>query len=198
MARPLSGDRSSIVKGDRVLLAIEDDEAFDRVLLESRPAITSSAASWRCTGQQGLSSSRASSIPTRSRSTSACRIWTAGWCSISLKHTPATRHIPVHIISALDEQARSLEYGAHRVPASSRPTSDAARAAFDARSSRSSIGGSSAAGGRGRRGSAQVVGRAESVTRISLPRRRPAARPRSRAGRGAPTTASCSTSSCPA
>jgi CheY-like chemotaxis protein len=36
-----------------------------------------------------------------------------GWVLLDrLKHDPATRHIPVHVISGLDEERRSLQYGA--------------------------------------------------------------------------------------
>ena len=58
------------------------------------------------------SSSRARSSRMRSRSTSACPTSTAGCCSIGSKHDPATRHIPVHIVSGLDEERRGLQYGA--------------------------------------------------------------------------------------
>jgi CheY-like chemotaxis protein len=37
-----------------------------------------------------------------------------GWVLLDrLKHDAATRHIPVHVISGLDEERRSLQYGAH-------------------------------------------------------------------------------------
>src|SRR4029079_19547937 len=36
-----------------------------------------------------------------------------GWVLLDrLKHDPTTRHIPVHVISGLDEEHRSLQYGA--------------------------------------------------------------------------------------
>jgi CheY-like chemotaxis protein len=106
----LSDDRSSIVKGDRVLLAIEDDEGFGRVLLGLARDHKFRGVVAR-TGQQGLEFARqlnpdAITLDLRLPDMD-------GWVVLDqLKHNPATRHIPVHVISASDEQARGLECGA--------------------------------------------------------------------------------------
>jgi HAMP domain-containing protein/signal transduction histidine kinase/DNA-binding response OmpR family regulator len=109
-ASGLSDDRNAIVKGDRVLLVIEDDETFSRILLglardhKFRGVVAK-------TGQQGLEFARqinpdAITLDLRLPDMD-------GWVVLDqLKHSPATRHIPVHVISGADEQARGLECGA--------------------------------------------------------------------------------------
>jgi HAMP domain-containing protein/CheY-like chemotaxis protein len=109
-AQAQSDDRSSIVKGDRVLLAIEDDEAFGRILLGLARDHKFRGVVAR-TGSQGLEFARQL---TPDAITLDLRLPDMdGWVVLDqLKHNPATRHIPVHVISASDEQARGLECGA--------------------------------------------------------------------------------------
>jgi hypothetical protein len=105
-----SDDRHSIRPGDRVLLMIEDDEAFGRALLGFarergfRGVVTS-------TGGQGLEMAR---ILRPDAITLDLRLPDMdGWVLMDqLKHDPLTRHIPVHVISAYDEERRSLDAGA--------------------------------------------------------------------------------------
>ena len=58
------------------------------------------------------SRSRTSSSPTRSCSTCGCRASTGRSLLDRLKHHPATRHIPVHIVSAVDGRQQALRAGA--------------------------------------------------------------------------------------
>ncbi len=103
-------DRSSIEPGDRVLLIIEDDLAFARVLL--------SAARER--GFKGLIALNGKSGLAMARRYHPDGITLDmllpeldGWKVLDLlKHDPSTRHIPVHIISAAEQQRRALEFGA--------------------------------------------------------------------------------------
>jgi len=105
-----SDDRHNIQPGDRVLVMIEDDETFGRALLGFarergfRGVVTS-------TGAQGLEMAR---ILRPDAITLDLRLPDMdGWVVLDqLKHDPQTRHIPVHVISASDEERRSLDSGA--------------------------------------------------------------------------------------
>jgi HAMP domain-containing protein/CheY-like chemotaxis protein len=106
----LSDDRHAIQPGDRVLLIIEDDEVFGRTLLECarehgfRGVVVAG-------GAQGLELARtlqpdAITLDLRLPDMD-------GWVVLDqLKHGPTTRHIPVHVISASDEEHRGLDRGA--------------------------------------------------------------------------------------
>ncbi|HEY4185929.1 MAG TPA: response regulator, partial [Polyangia bacterium] len=103
-------DRHNIQPGDRVLLMIEDDETFGRALLGFarergfRGVVTP-------TGAQGLEMAR---ILRPDAITLDLRLPDMdGWVVMDqLKHDPQTRHLPVHVISASDEERRSLDSGA--------------------------------------------------------------------------------------
>jgi CheY-like chemotaxis protein/signal transduction histidine kinase/HAMP domain-containing protein len=105
-----SDDRHRIQPGDRVLLMIEDDETFGRVLLgfarerSFRGVVTT-------TGAQGLEMAR---LLRPDAITLDLRLPDMdGWVVLDqLKHDPQTRHIPVHVITASDEERRSLDAGA--------------------------------------------------------------------------------------
>ncbi|HEY0709610.1 MAG TPA: response regulator, partial [Polyangia bacterium] len=109
-AGPLSDDRYSLAAGDRVILIIEDDETFGRTLLglvrdrNFRGVVAP-------TGAQGLELARnlkpdAITLDLRLPDMD-------GWVVLDqLKHDPHTRHIPVHVITALDDERRGLEQGA--------------------------------------------------------------------------------------
>jgi HAMP domain-containing protein/CheY-like chemotaxis protein/signal transduction histidine kinase len=109
-AHDASDDRHTIQPGDRVLLMIEDDETFGRALLGFarergfRGVVTA-------TGGQGLEMAR---ILRPDAITLDLRLPDMdGWVVLDqLKHDPQTRHIPVHVISASDEERRSLDSGA--------------------------------------------------------------------------------------
>ncbi|HKU37563.1 MAG TPA: response regulator, partial [Polyangiales bacterium] len=107
---PASDDRSSIASGDRVLLIIEDDEAFGRTLLGlvREHGFRGVVAK---TGQQGLEFAR--TLQPHAITLDLRLPDMDGWVVLDqLKHNPATRHIPVHVISGMDEAARGLECGA--------------------------------------------------------------------------------------
>jgi HAMP domain-containing protein/CheY-like chemotaxis protein/signal transduction histidine kinase len=105
-----SDDRQSVVEGDRVLLVIEDDEAFGRTLLGQVREHGFRGVVAR-TGAQGLEFAR--NLQPQAITLDLRLPDMDGWVVLDqLKHTPATRHIPVHVISGLDEAARGLECGA--------------------------------------------------------------------------------------
>jgi CheY-like chemotaxis protein len=109
-AADVADDRATITADDRVVLIVEDDRTFAGILLEAA----------RERGFKGLVTSRgdhAIALAHRYRP-SAITLdiqldETDGWRVLDmLKHDPATRHIPVHIISATDERQRALRQGA--------------------------------------------------------------------------------------
>jgi CheY-like chemotaxis protein len=96
--------------GDRVLLVIEDDLTFAATLLEMG----------RQSGFKGVVATSGMKALELARTVKPDAITLDlrlpdidGWVLLDrLKHDPATRHIPVHVISGLDEERRSLQYGA--------------------------------------------------------------------------------------
>jgi HAMP domain-containing protein/signal transduction histidine kinase/DNA-binding response OmpR family regulator len=107
---PASDDRNVIATGDRVLLIIEDDENFGRTLLglvrehNFRGVVAK-------TGAQGLEFAR--TLQPHAITLDLRLPDMDGWVVLDqLKHSPNTRHIPVHLISGLDEAVRGLESGA--------------------------------------------------------------------------------------
>jgi len=103
-------DRDSIQPGDRTVLITEDDVNFARILLDMA----------REKGFKGIVATRgevAINLAKRYRP-DAITLDVAlpdmeGWTVLDrLKHDRATRHIPVHIISADDEVGRGLRLGA--------------------------------------------------------------------------------------
>jgi CheY-like chemotaxis protein/HAMP domain-containing protein/signal transduction histidine kinase len=103
-------DRGSIEATDRVLLIIEDDPIFAQMVLERAHergfrgliARTAQGAIKLVHGFRVDAITLDLRLPDRD-----------GWTVLDrLKHDPRTRHIPVHIISAQDEQQRGLRLGA--------------------------------------------------------------------------------------
>ena len=103
-------DRDSIEEGDRVVLIVEDDADFARTELEiARERGFKGLVALR--GDTGLALAREfrpdaivldMSLPVLD-----------GWTVLDrLKHHPATRHIPVHIVSAVEELQPALMAGA--------------------------------------------------------------------------------------
>ncbi|HJT31515.1 MAG TPA: response regulator, partial [Pirellulales bacterium] len=106
----IGDDRESIQPTDRVLLMIEDDFQFARILLEmahERGFKVLSAAS----GEAGLALARQFKPDAVMLDIQLPDM--QGWVVLDrLKHDAATRHIPVHILSIQDEQQRGLRLGA--------------------------------------------------------------------------------------
>jgi CheY-like chemotaxis protein len=103
-------DRDAIQPGDRVLLIVEDDPGFARTLLE-----LARARNFRgivcLEGKEGLEMARALKPDAVSLDLRLPDL--DGWVFLDqLKHDPNTRHIPVHIISGVDDERRGLEQGA--------------------------------------------------------------------------------------
>ena len=105
-----SDDRHSIEYGDRVVLIIEDDEAFGRTLLgfarehSFRGVVTS-------TGEQGLALAR-SLKPDAITLDIHLPDMDGRVVLDQLKHDARTRHIPVEVISVEGKEARAIEQGA--------------------------------------------------------------------------------------
>ena len=103
-------DRNVVAPGDPALLIIEDDVTFARILLD--------LAHER--GLKALVALRGSSAISLAREFKPGAITLdislpdmAGWTILDrLKHDPATRHIPVHIISGDENRRRGLALGA--------------------------------------------------------------------------------------
>jgi HAMP domain-containing protein/CheY-like chemotaxis protein/signal transduction histidine kinase len=103
-------DRLNIEAGDYVLLIVEDDETFANILLNLA----------RESGFKGVIASHGEKALTLAREFQPHAITLDvalplldGWSVLDrLKHDPVTRHIPVHVISALDVRERALSGGA--------------------------------------------------------------------------------------
>jgi signal transduction histidine kinase/CheY-like chemotaxis protein/HAMP domain-containing protein len=103
-------DRSAIAPGDRVLLIIEDDRKFAQVLLDAAH------------GQEfkGVVTARGDTGLDLAKRYQPVAIVldlllpdVDGWTVLDrLKHDAATRHIPVHVISGLEQRRRALDMGA--------------------------------------------------------------------------------------
>jgi CheY-like chemotaxis protein/two-component sensor histidine kinase len=103
-------DRSDIQTGDPVLLIVEDDVRFARTLLDRAHE----------KGFKGIVATQGEAVPALAREFSPSAITldirlpdVNGWAVLDrLKHDPATRHIPVHIISVTEARQRGLKQGA--------------------------------------------------------------------------------------
>ncbi len=103
-------DRASVRPGDRTLLVVEDDIPFARLLLDLA----------REHGFKALAATTAAQALALIREFEPAAVTldlhlpdSEGWVVLDrLKHDPATRHIPVHVISVEDAAQRSLKSGA--------------------------------------------------------------------------------------
>jgi len=103
-------DRGAIETGDRILLIIEDDMNFARVLL-------SAARERGFKGLIALNGKTGLAMARRYRPDGITLDMVLpeldGWKVLDLlKHDASTRHIPVHVISAAEHHKRALEIGA--------------------------------------------------------------------------------------
>ncbi|MFH7028752.1 MAG: response regulator [Heteroscytonema crispum UTEX LB 1556] len=106
----ISDDRDNIQEGDRVLLIVEDDINFVRILLDM-----AQQENFKCivatNGNTGLALAQKflpSAILLDIRLPGM-----DGWTVLDrLKHDPNTRHIPVHIMTVEEGKQRSLQQGA--------------------------------------------------------------------------------------
>ncbi|MGH7830886.1 MAG: response regulator, partial [Candidatus Binatia bacterium] len=111
-ARPeeIPDDRESILPDDPVVLIVEDDPHYARVLLELL----------HDRGLKGVVTPRGSAVRSLAREYNAVAITLdiflpdmLGWTVLShLKQDPATRHIPVQIITVEEERMQGLGHGA--------------------------------------------------------------------------------------
>jgi HAMP domain-containing protein/CheY-like chemotaxis protein/signal transduction histidine kinase len=108
--RAVNDDRGAIQPGDRILLIVEDDPHFAEILLDLA----------RERGFKGLVTHRADKALVLAREylpaaiTLDLRLPDAdGWTVLDrLKHDPATRHVPVHVMSVDEDWQRGLRFGA--------------------------------------------------------------------------------------
>jgi HAMP domain-containing protein/CheY-like chemotaxis protein/signal transduction histidine kinase len=107
---PLFDDRQRIQPGDRVMLIIENDPAFARILMDlGREHEFRVLAAVR--GDVGLQMARQHRPDAITLDLDLPGL--DGWNVLDrLKHDPSTRHIPVHVISVSDEPHRSMRLGA--------------------------------------------------------------------------------------
>ncbi len=109
-ARPIPDDRAKLTSGNRLILVVEDDQTFARILydlaheLDFQCVIANSAEEAIATATQLLPSAVVLDIglPDHSGLSVLDR----------LKHDPRTRHIPVHVVSAGDFAQTALSLGA--------------------------------------------------------------------------------------
>jgi CheY-like chemotaxis protein len=109
-APDIADDRDTISADDKVVLIVEGDRAFASTLLDVA----------RQKKFRGIVTSRGDAAVPLARRYRPDAITldvqldeTSGWRVLDLlKHDPATRHIPVHIISVADERQRALRQGA--------------------------------------------------------------------------------------
>ncbi len=106
----LEDDRESLQPDDKVLLVIEDDTSFAKVLLEMARA-RGFKAIVETQGDAGLKAAK--SIKPDAILLDIQLPVTDGWSILNaLKSDPATRHIPVHVISVTEQSSHGLRMGA--------------------------------------------------------------------------------------
>jgi HAMP domain-containing protein/CheY-like chemotaxis protein/signal transduction histidine kinase len=106
----LPDDRDKIAEGDRVVLIVEDDVDFARILVDMA----------REKGFRAIAATRGETALQLARRYKPDAITLdialpdmEGWTVLDrLKHDKVTRHIPVHIISAEEESGRGMKLGA--------------------------------------------------------------------------------------
>jgi HAMP domain-containing protein/CheY-like chemotaxis protein/signal transduction histidine kinase len=106
----LVDDRGNIQQGDRILLIVEDDVNFARILLDMtrqqgfKGIVAHSGSTGLALAQQFQPSAIILDIRLPGMD---------GWAVLDrLKHDPSTRHIPVHIMTVEEGRQRGLQLGA--------------------------------------------------------------------------------------
>jgi HAMP domain-containing protein/CheY-like chemotaxis protein/signal transduction histidine kinase len=103
-------DRGNIEEGDRVVLVIENDVSFARILLDMARD-KGFKALVALDGEAGLQMANEYQPDAITLDIDLPGI--DGWTVLDrLKHRSATRHIPVHIVSGIDKRQRGLRQGA--------------------------------------------------------------------------------------
>ncbi len=106
----LEDDLHNIQSGDRVLLIIEDDLNFAKTLLELAHQQHFKAVI-ALDGESGLSLAR--QLKPDAITLDIQLPLLNGWALLDLlKHESTTRHIPIHVLSVVEEPKRALEQGA--------------------------------------------------------------------------------------
>ncbi len=107
---PLADDRHDIQSGDRVVLIVEDDISFAGILLD----LAREKGFKALVATNGMVALALAQKFKPAAITLDIRLPDHdGWTVLDrLKHDPATRHIPVHIISVEEERQRALKQGA--------------------------------------------------------------------------------------
>ena len=109
-AAEVQDDRNDILPGDNVLLVIEDDVAFARLLVDLAHGKTFKAVVTRH-GEQAIALAR--KFRPQAITLDLRLPGMDGWAVLDrLKHDPETRHIPVHIISVVGQHHRAMAMGA--------------------------------------------------------------------------------------
>ncbi|MGH8001740.1 MAG: response regulator, partial [Brasilonema sp.] len=110
LTTPLIDDRGNVEQGERVLLIIEDDINFARILLdmarqqEFKAIVAHGGSAGLTLAQQFQPSAIILDIRLPGMD---------GWMVLDrLKHDPSTRHIPVHIMTIEEGRQRGLQLGA--------------------------------------------------------------------------------------
>jgi HAMP domain-containing protein/CheY-like chemotaxis protein len=110
IASAIEDDRHSIRPGDAVLLVVEDDLVFARILLEMAHA-RGLKVLIAVQGKAALALAREFNPAAVTLDISLPDM--AGWSLLDrFKHDPMTRHIPVHVISGDEDRRRGLALGA--------------------------------------------------------------------------------------
>jgi signal transduction histidine kinase/CheY-like chemotaxis protein/HAMP domain-containing protein len=103
-------DRASIVPGDRVLLVVENDLTFARTILDAARAHGYKGV---ITGFGGAALTLTERYAPEAITLDISLPDISGWRILErVKHAPATRHIPVYVITTEDDRTRGLRAGA--------------------------------------------------------------------------------------
>ncbi len=106
----IADDRHSLEPGDKVLMVVEDDPTFARILYDLAHDMGLKAVV-ALRGDKGLNLAR--EIRPDAITLDIRLPDMAGWSLLDrLKHDPQTRHIPVHVISIDDDRRRGMSLGA--------------------------------------------------------------------------------------